>query len=130
MLACVMDRFFAGPLSDRARNTMRRAGYAEQKAEGNEIAFVRRLQGTPFPRLHAYVEERDGGARVSLHVDQKQPSYGGSRMHGGEYGGPLVEREMARIATYFVPQALKASGGQGPQEDEPKGGFFSRLFGG
>lgn len=109
---------------------MRRAGYAEQKAEGNEIAFVRRLQGTPFPRLHAYVEERDGGARVSLHIDQKQPSYGGSRAHGGEYGGPLVEREMARIATFFVVQAIRPQAGRTQEDDEPKGGFLSRLFGG
>ena len=112
---------------------MRRSGYAEQKADGNEIAFTRRLQGTPFPRLHAYVEERDGGARVSLHVDQKAPSYEGSRAHGGEYSGPFVEREMERIATYFL-KADKASGVEGlrrqDQDDEPKGGFFSRLFGG
>lgn len=123
-----MDRFFPGPLADRARNTMRRAGYAEQKADGNEIAFTRRLQGTPFPRLHAYVEERDGGARVSLHVDQKAPTYEGSRAHGGEYGGALVEREMGRVATFFVVQRQEA-GGRREEAEEPKG-FFSRLFGG
>lgn len=108
---------------------MRRSGYAEQRADGNEIAFTRRLQGTPFPRLHAYVEEQGGGARVSLHIDQKQPSYEGSRAHGGEYSGPLVEREMERIASFFRPVPTRPVASH-PVDDEPKGGFFSRLFGG
>ena len=127
-----MDRFFPGPLADRVWNVMRGAGYGQQKADGSEVAFTRRLTGTPFPRLHAYVEERNGGARVSLHIDQRQPSYEGSKAHGGEYSGPLLEREMDRIATFFRPatvQTGKASGLR-PQDNEPKGGFFSRLFGG
>ena len=128
-----MDRFFPGPLADRVWNVMRGAGYGQQKADGSEIAFTRRLTGTPFPRLHAYVEERGGGARVSLHIDQRQPSYEGSKAHGGEYAGPLLEREMDRLATFFRPRArttpdpsLKRRGGS----EEPEKGFFSRLFGG
>jgi len=115
---------------------MRRAGYAEQKVVGGEIGFTRRLQQTPFPRLHAYIEERDGGTRVSLHIDQKQPTYGGSRAHGGEYAGPLVEREMERIAAFFRPAAQAAPTTSYPSPDSgegmgevSKGGFFSRLFG-
>ena len=124
-----MDRFFPGPLSDRVWNILRRAGYSEQKVAGSEIAFVRRLQQTPFPRLHAYVDERDGGARVSLHIDQKQPSYEGTRAHGGEYSGPVVEREMERIATFFVQAPPRQEGGGRREEDDAPKGFFARLFG-
>lgn len=51
-----------------------------------------------YPRFHAYVE---GDAlkelRVNLHLDQKQPTYGDQTAHSGEYDGPVVEGEMARI---------------------------------
>jgi hypothetical protein len=33
-----------------------------------------------------------------LHLDQKKPQYKGTRAHNGEYDGPIVEREITRIA--------------------------------
>ena len=35
---------------------------------------------------------------IDLHLDQKKPQYKGARAHNGEYDGPVVEREIARIA--------------------------------
>ena len=34
---------------------------------------------------------------LTLHLDQKQPSYKGTSMHAGEYSGELVEKEAKRI---------------------------------
>ena len=107
---------------------MRRIGYAEQKVVGEEIGFTRRLQGTPFPRFHAYTEEKNGGLRISLHLDQRAMTHGRQSAHGGEYGGPLVERELDRI----VEAIVRISSAPPPPREEPpaSGGFFARLFGG
>lgn len=78
---------------------MRRAGYAPEGTSGNEERFARSLGGRGrYPRFHAYASEEAGTARISLHLDQKQPSYRGTHAHAGEYDGPLVEQEAARIA--------------------------------
>jgi len=74
---------------------MRRLGYGLH--QGREISYERRISHQPFPRLHAYVEETKKGVTLNLHLDQKAPSYGGSKMHAGEYDGPVVEGELARI---------------------------------
>ena len=103
-----MKQFFKGPLSDNARNFMRRLGYGEQTTRQGQVSYVKRLGSERFPRMHAYVEDKDGGMQVNLHLDQKAASYEGTSMHGGEYEGPLVEQEMMRIASVV--------GGAGAQE--------------
>ncbi len=50
-----------------------------------------------YPRFHLYLKQTETSVVFDLHLDQKKPSYGGSNMHGGEYDGPTVEKEMARI---------------------------------
>jgi len=123
-----MDRFIQGPLTDRGWNLMRRIGYAEQKVVGDEIGFTRRLQGTPFPRFHAYTEEQNGGLRLSLHLDQRATTHGRQSAHGGEYAGPLVERELERIAE-AIRRLMSAP--PPPREEPPKpSGFWANLFGG
>lgn len=124
-----MDRFIQGPLADRGWNLMRRIGYAEQKVVGEEIGFTRRLQGTPFPRFHAYTEEKDGGLRISLHLDQRATTHGQQSAHGGEYGGPLVERELDRIVSE-ITRVSKAPTAPKPPEPPEEKGFLARLFGG
>src|SRR3989344_2301002 len=66
-------------------------------AQAGEEAFVQRIQGTPYPRFHLYVQEREEEWIFKLHLDQKRPSYVGVRAHSGEHDGPAVEREMKRI---------------------------------
>jgi hypothetical protein len=83
------------PLGD----LLRRAGYAPHRdRNSNQQSFVRRLSTGEFPRFHLYAEER-GEIALNLHLDQKKPSYEGSRAHAGEYGGALVEQEKKYIQT-------------------------------
>ena len=76
---------------------MRSLGYAFEKEVSVESAFVKRISGHDYPKYHAYIHTEGTGLVVNLHIDQKQPSYGTSAAHSGEYDGPLVEREMERI---------------------------------
>lgn len=115
-----------GPLPDRAWNLLRRLGYAEQKVVGEEIGFTRRLQQTPFPRFHAYTEEKDGGLVINLHLDQKPMTYGKQRAHGGEYTGPLVEQEMARLVKGI--EQMRSSEPPTPPTAPPSKSWLSRLF--
>lgn len=124
--------------TDTALTFMRRAGYGYQKEGSGEIAFVRRVSGSPFPRYHAYVMERERKERgtrnleINLHVDQKAPTYQRGRAHAGEYDGPLVEQEATRFRT--LTQANGAQRG-GPEKSAPNGsasggkGFWGKLFG-
>lgn len=93
-----MKHFFPGPLSDHARNIMRRLGYGELRTRSGQVSFTKRVTGNYFPRYHAYVEDLNGGIQVNLHIDQKEASYEGTSAHAGEYEGPLIEQEMNRIA--------------------------------
>ncbi|MBI5794566.1 hypothetical protein HZA87_05835 [Candidatus Uhrbacteria bacterium] len=126
-----MKQFFPGPLSDNARNLMRHLSYGEQRTRAGQISYVKRVAGERFPRYHAYVEDLNGGMQVNLHVDQKEASYEGTSAHAGEYEGPVVEREMKRIADLIA--GLK-SGASFPVSDptpttEKKKGFWGSLFG-
>ncbi len=125
-----MKRFLPGPLPDHARNLMRRIGYGEQRTKSGQISYVRRVYGERFPRYHAYVEERDGGLIVNLHVDQKEASYQGTHAHGGEYEGPVVEKEMMRIISSISQLSrLPDQPSQAKQETPKKKGFWQILSG-
>lgn len=79
---------------------MQRAGYYEfQDPRTGDISYVRRLGTQFYPRFHAYIVEEGEGYRINLHLDQKQASYEGSAKHSGEYNGPVVEEEAARVYT-------------------------------
>lgn len=126
-----MKKFFAGPLSDNARNLLRRLGYGEQRTRAGQISYVKRVAGERFPRYHAYVEDRNGGIQVNLHVDQKEASYEGTSAHAGEYEGPVVEREMKRIAEFVVglKSVDSAPAPNSTPSTEKKKGFWGILFG-
>lgn len=100
-----MKQFFPGPLSDNARGLIRRLGYGEHRGHEGQLSYTLRVTGELFPRYHAYIEDRDGGVQINLHVDQKGASYEGTSAHAGEYEGSLVEGEMRRIAQFV--QGLK-----------------------
>lgn len=89
---------------------MRECGYAPAfvplrgttARKPDEFAFQRFLGRRRYPRFHAYCQLAADGktAILNLHLDQKQPSYNGSHAHSGEYDGPLVEQEAARIRSF------------------------------
>lgn len=87
--------------NDTLLSALRAWGYSPDRIDERtgEVGAVRPLAGMRYPRFHVYctVLERERGALVSLHLDQKQPSYKSTSAHGGEYDGPLVEEESRRI---------------------------------
>ncbi|MCR4313898.1 MAG: hypothetical protein NUV84_01470 [Candidatus Uhrbacteria bacterium] len=125
-----MKQFFSGPLSDNARNILRRLGYGEQRTRVGQISYVKRIAGERFPRYHAYVEDRDDGIQVNLHIDQKEASYEGTHAHAGEYGGSLVEQEMNRIGGFV--DGLKNESTSSPSNSttstKKKKGFWGTLW--
>lgn len=123
---------------------MRRAGYGEHRSfHDGQISYTRRLGGENYPRFHAYVEDKNGGLQINLHLDQKQSSIGSGARHGGEYDGPLVEREMQTLITFI--QGMSGNGNPPPQApvsptvssspheetptEEKSGGLWGGLFG-
>lgn len=78
---------------------LRAAGYVPfQDPNTGEQSFVRRLGANFYPRFHVYVTENtDDVLALTLHLDQKQPSYAGTRAHSGEYSGEHVQEEADRI---------------------------------
>lgn len=80
-------------------NFFRRAGYAFQKKEGDEMAFVRRLTDLEFPRLHLFCKIEGSKFLINMHIDHKKTSYEGHNMHSGEYGedSELLQEEAARL---------------------------------
>jgi len=87
---------------------MRQIGYmpAYFQKEG-EFSIVRKLGGNEYPRFHLYIKEiasalprNDESGKTftfNLHLDQKKPSYEGTRGHSGDYDGPVIEQEAERI---------------------------------
>jgi len=120
-----MQNFISGPLADNARNLMRRLGYGEHIGHGGQISFSRRLAGSDFPRFHAYVEDKNGGVQVNLHLDQKPSNLGSGAMHGGEYEGPMIQNEMDRLIRVIRSMSTNKT----VEPDEEKKGFFSKIFG-
>jgi len=82
-----------------SRNLLRRAGYAIHKNRDGETSFVRRIQGYDYPRFHIYVNKENAGELIemTLHLDEKKPSYEGSKAHSGQYDGDIVKEEYTRI---------------------------------
>ena len=91
---------------------MRWAGYGfiRDHRTGHD-SFVRRLGSGFYPRLHMYIEEQGDRIALNLHLDQKQASYAGARMHNAEYDGPPVEEEISRLKNLLISQN---SGNQAP----------------
>lgn len=80
---------------------MRQAGYAFVPGRSGDDSFIRTFGRSPYPRFHAYVEDQGQQAVINLHLDQKQPGYGGQARHNGEYDGPVVAAEAARLQQLF-----------------------------
>jgi hypothetical protein len=94
----------AGKLKNTIYNLMRDLGYHFQGQDQatNELGFARPRTG--YPRLHLFAKQDKDNLLLSLHLDQKKPVYDGATAHSGDYDGPVVEREMARIKQYISSQ--------------------------
>lgn len=77
---------------------MGRLGYHQQKSRRTgELSYIRRIGRLSYPRFHLYMQHKDKGLLLNLHLDEKQPSYQGQTAHSGQYGGELVTQELKRI---------------------------------
>lgn len=96
-------------------SVLRKCGYFPDGVDERtgELRFIRSMGGGDFPRFHIYSKKNESGkVSISFHLDQKRPSYGGSAVHGGEYGGEIVEREADRI------MGCISSNREGPENKE------------
>ena len=65
---------------------------------------MRQVGRNDYPRFHLYIKEASSqkpdarSYHISLHLDQKKPSYPGAHAHSAEYDGSVVSDEAARIA--------------------------------
>ena len=82
-----------------SRNLLRRAGYALHQGRDRQISYTRRLSGGDYPRFHVYVNREEPGEliEITLHLDEKKPSYEGYTAHSGEYEGEIIEQEKQRL---------------------------------
>ncbi len=84
---------------------LRSCGYAFEKEDGDELAFVKRLSGYDYPKFHIYSRLVTAGTGkeliINIHIDQKKPSYSGTSAHSGDYDGPLIEAELERIRDLY-----------------------------
>jgi len=85
-------------INGQAEQWLRQAGYAyiRDRKTGHD-SFVRRLGSGFYPRLHTYVKEQGEKIIFDLHLDQKQVSYRGARMHNAEHDGEVVDSEINRL---------------------------------
>jgi hypothetical protein len=78
---------------------LRQAGWAyifDKRRE--QESYVKRLTRDFYPRLHLYVKETPEYFTLEVHLDQKQTSYQGVRMHNAEYDGPVVAGALQDLA--------------------------------
>jgi hypothetical protein len=98
--------------TDNVTDFMRSAGYhydgSDQKTK--EMRFYKTLSSNLYPRFHIYGfwDKTAQKLLFNLHLDQKAPVYQGASAHSGDYEGPVVEKEAARIQDfYFEKKAPK-----------------------
>lgn len=93
-------------LKDNVYNLIRKIGYhfQEKDEKNQELIFVRRLNGSDYPRFHLYIKKEEEILFFDLHLDQKKPSYKGVHAHSGEYEGEIIENEAERIKNYLINQ--------------------------
>lgn len=99
-----MKTTIIGKIKNTIYNLMRDLGYHFQGQTENskELGFSRPRTG--YPRLHLFIKQEKEILSLSLHLDQKKPVYENATAHSGDYDGPVVEREMARIKQYIESQ--------------------------
>lgn len=99
---------FCGKFSQNSEMMLRRLGYGiifDKRSK--QKSFVRRFTRNFYPRFHVYLEEKDDVFIISIHLDQKQVSYGNQTAHSGEYDSENVSNEAIRIKYYIEQNRLK-----------------------
>lgn len=82
-------------LKENLYSFLRKCGYSPF-----HDSYVRLLSRSGYPRFHLYPKDDEGQYILSLHLDQKRPSYGKETAHSGEYEGSIVEEEAKRIENF------------------------------
>ncbi len=91
-------KFVLNQPKENPLNLMRDLGYAPGR---DPESYIRRLTALEYPRLHAYLKLLpDENLEISLHLDQKRPSYQGQTAHSGEYDNKLLKEEKERIINH------------------------------
>ena len=119
---------FPFDFSEDKMSFMRRCGYGVFQDPNTGItSYTKRLQGGNYPRFHVYIEtDKDSHEFISLHLDQKKPSYIGVHAHSADYKGEPVDSEGSRLAGL-----IKNKMDNQKQEDKIQGqpqGWFAKLF--
>ena len=111
-----------------AEQIARKASYAfvVDRQRGKE-SFVRRLGSGHYPRLHLYIKEEGDKVVFDLHLDQKQASYAGARMHNAEHEGEVVEQEIMRLKQIISEIYRREVGGINTEELENQGDVSDPL---
>ncbi|KKS69446.1 MAG: hypothetical protein UV40_C0023G0009 [Parcubacteria group bacterium GW2011_GWA1_42_7] len=94
---------------DSPLNILRRMGYSFLKhTPQGEMSFVKRVGYDDFPRFHVFSKmDQKGNVSLTLHLDQKGASYGGSFAHSGEYENEgVLEKEAEAIKKEFLNPKL------------------------
>lgn len=88
---------------------LRRCGYREFKdQQSGQISFTHRLGLYFYPRFHLYiVKETPEEIILSIHLDQKKPSYPGCPAHSADYESEVVRKEARRINKEIKKQLTK-----------------------
>ncbi|MBU4078226.1 hypothetical protein KKE85_01250 [Patescibacteria group bacterium] len=92
-----MKLIFKNNSNKNITDLMRTAGYYPKEG----ASFVREISGLKYPRFHIYLEQNEDNIVINLHLDQKKPSYQGSKAHNTEYDGRVVEDEAERLKQFF-----------------------------
>ena len=116
--------------TENSRNLMRDCGYLEIfDRKTGKFSFVKKLRGDHYPRFHVYInKEAPGLLQLNMHLDMKKPTYEGFTAHSGEYSGPLVEQEAARIQKTL--ESLVANPSSAKPAPLGKKSLWSSMFGG
>lgn len=93
-------------ITENPVSLLRKAGYAFQRQEQDELSFVRVFGQSGYPRFHCYTKVSGLDLTLSLHLDQKKHTYGETTRHHGEYEntGP-VQEESERLLKVFQGKA-------------------------
>lgn len=88
-------KFVISNLKENPLNHLRRLGYS---LAPDKTSLVKRLTSLSYPRLHVYINDLgDNKYEISIHLDQKKPTYQGQRAHSGEYEGEVLLQEKEAI---------------------------------
>lgn len=110
------------------RRFLQHNGYSSHlQMKTDRLSFIKRITSDDYPRFHIYIEKDITGKNyLTLHLDQKKPSYNSGHAHMGEYSSDIVAQE-ARNLQKSIFQSFEII----KQNDEiktTKSNFFKRIF--